>query len=223
MKTVTFISLLILSTLAYSQSNEIDDLQIFTTPFYKLEKNSPLKSTSIIDSNIQISKGVFVAVQLTKEQEFWNNGNLKFTRYYNDTKPFGSWEYYEENGQLKYSLANFKNHFVINLHFENNNIRCVRKYPLQQKATATGCVEENYFPNGSMQAFGEKEPQIILNHWELVESGKWRYFHPNGKVESIGKFKAGKKSGKWLYYNAKGIKIRSANFKDGVLISQTEY
>ena len=128
-----------------------------------------------------------------------------------------------KSGKLKYSLSNFKNHFILKLHFENNNIRSTRKYTLHKKVTDASCDEEDYFPNGSMQAFGKKETQVNHNQWTLVEAGKWRYFYPNGKLESIGKFNTGKKEGKWLYYNQMGIKIRSASFKNGVLISQTEY
>tara|TARA_R110002050_G_scaffold204327_1_gene339628 strand:+ start:119857 stop:120486 length:630 start_codon:yes stop_codon:yes gene_type:complete len=209
--------------MVYGQRGDLDDLQEFTTPFTNEDLNTPITSSSLIDSSLQISEGVFILVQLTNEKKFWNNGQLKFNRYYQGNKPFGTWKYFTKNGNLKYTLVNFKNDFIVKLHFDNNNIRSIRKYPIHLKANVTGCAEENYYPDGSMQAYGKKEPAKKFNHWELLESGKWHYFHPNGTKESEGKYKNGVKEGKWLFYNKLGDKIRIATFKNGVLVTQKEY
>ena len=207
----------------YSQNREYDELAILTSPFESKDLQKPTNSRVTIDSIVQISEGINIEVALFKEESHWDNGNLKFTRFYQNNAPYGTWEYYTSTGFLKYTLTNYADYFTIQLHYENNNIRCIRKYNFETRTEITNCEEENYFPDGSMQGYGNKTSKLIINHWELVESGKWRYFFSNGTLESIGKFNNGDKEGKWNYYNKFGKKIRSVVFHNGLLISQKEY
>ena len=74
-----------------------------------------------------------------------------------------------------------------------------------------------------VKAIGSREPTQIAEHTELLESGKWKYYFPSGRLESTGKFKDGKKDGKWIFYDQFGKKTRTVNFKAGELVSQKEY
>jgi antitoxin component YwqK of YwqJK toxin-antitoxin module len=206
-----------------SQVTEYDDLKEFTTPFSQDDLSFKKNSKILFDSIVPISNGVNVQVTLSKEVSKWSNGSVKFIRFYNNNSPYGTWKYFTQDGLLKYTLRNYSDNFTVQVHFTNNNIRCIRKYPLNTQKNQVGCDEEGYYPDGSMQSFGKKEPQIVINHWELLETGKWRYFYPNGNMESIGKFKSGKKDGKWTFYNEVGSKIRTVIFKKGALVSQKKY
>ena len=197
-----------------------DDLKKFTSQFTNNDVNQPLNTRLIIDSIISISEGLNLEVTLIKEEATWPNGQKQFTRYYQNTTPFGTWKYFDPNGLLKYTLKNFETYFIVQLHFENNNIRSTRKYALDSDEDLVGCDEENYFPDGSLQAYGKKDPQVIINHWELLEHGKWSYFYPSGILESRGKFVHGKKDGKWNYFDKSGKKLRFVKFKNGILVSQ---
>ncbi len=197
-----------------------DDLKTFTTRFTPEDILKSHNNRSFIDSIIHISEIVNIEVSLIKEVAFWPNGQRQFTRYYQNNTPYGTWKYFSQNGLLKYTLKNFESYFIVQLHFENNNIRSTRKYPLDTDKNIVGCKEENYFPDGSIQAYGKKEPEIVINHWELLEQGRWSFFYPSGILESKGKFTHGKKEGKWTFYNKSGHKLRIVKFKNGILVSQ---
>ncbi|MFZ9847167.1 MAG: toxin-antitoxin system YwqK family antitoxin [Flavobacteriales bacterium] len=51
---------------------------------------------------------------------------------------------------------------------------------------------------------------------KILRFGKWTYFHPNGKVELEGNFKANKKDSIWLRFDEEGNKLVSGNFSNGV-------
>jgi hypothetical protein len=217
---LTYFLFLSLLVSAQTDSQYHDDLKIFTTQFTNNDIINPYNTRIFIDSVISISEGLNLEITLIKEESSWPNGQIQFTRFYQNNIPYGTWKYHTQNGLLKYTLKNFETYFIIQLHFENNNIRSARKYPLNSDKDVVGCVEELYFPDGSLQAFGKKDPQIIINHWELLENGKWSYFYPSGVLESKGKFINGKKEGRWSYFDQSGNKLRYVKFKSGILVSQ---
>ncbi len=47
------------------------------------------------------------------------------------------------------------------------------------------------------------------------KQGSWKYFYPNGKIKSKGKYINGKKEGKWQYYFNSGITEQKGTFKNG--------
>ena len=222
MKILLSISFLFFSLLLSAQTDMQyhDDLKVFTSKFTNEDVNHPFNTRSFIDSIIPISEGLNLEVTLIKEDALWPNGQKQFTRFYQNNTPFGTWKYFTQNGLLKYTIKNYESYFIVQLHFENNNIRSTRKYPLDSDKDIVGCEEENYFPDGSLQAYGEKVPHVIINHWELLEHGKWSYFYPSGILESKGKFVNGQKEGKWNYFDKSGRKLRFVKFKNGILVSQ---
>ena len=74
-----------------------------------------------------------------------------------------------------------------------------------------------------MFGYGKMAAATVINQANLLENGKWQYFHPNGELESKGKFISGKKEGSWIFYDKRGIKRMAIRFKKGSIISQKEY
>lgn len=213
--------LLLITTSVIAQTSIYTDLKIFTSTVPK-PNNSQLLNV-VFDSLISVSDGVNIEVSLKKETLFYANGEKQFVRYYQDDIPFGTWKYYSLNGNLKHSINNFKNYYVVNTYFTNHNIQKSRKYNNGQKEVLSSCKEEQYYPDGSMYGYGKMEPITIINQVNLLEDGKWKYFHPNGEIESKGKYTSGKKDGNWTYYDKKGVKRKAIHFENGEINSQKEY
>ena len=220
-RSFTFLVALMCSITSIAQSIDYKELSLFTTSDKQNTLTQPTELT--FDSIIYVSKGVNIAVSLKKETLLYQNGKKQFVRYYRGNNRFGTWSYYSVNGELKYSLHNFEDYYVINTYFTNNNIQNSRKYQNNQQNLLSNCQEEQYYPNGSMYGYGELTPLKIANNVNLIEDGKWRFYHPNGERESKGKYVEGKKDGVWIFYNKNGIKRKSIRFKDGNIVSQKQY
>lgn len=215
-----FFTLTSFSLLSQSSNQKFDDLKFFTSPSSTTNIDKNIFQEIIFDSIIQVSEGIHTTIRLRKEIVFYSNGSIRFTRLYENNKPFGKWQYYNLNGSVKYTLHNYPAYIIVKLHYPNQNIRSQRRYRTATNTYMTGCQEEDYYRNGSVQAFGDKIPFKVANEWQLVANGKWRYFFPSGEIESIGSFKNGMKHGKWINFNTKGNKVRITKFKHGKLITQ---
>ena len=56
----------------------------------------------------------------------------------------------------------------------------------------------------------------IQQYIDGVDYGKWIFYFPNGKIETKGKFRNGKRVGKWKYYYESGsLKQISRYSRDG--------
>lgn len=222
MKYCFYILLFLFSNLGFTQSTEKskDELIYFTTKFNSDDLLSSLNYSIEIDSIITISDGVSISLKLTKESATWENGLIRCERYYDGIKPYGTWYYFNQEGKIKYSLDNFQNYYFLRIHFNDGTIHSIRKFPIDADDKNVHCAEENYHPNGATESTGSKVTILLANHLTLTENGKWKYYYPNGLLESSGRFVNGKKEGKWLYYSFKGHKTRLVTFKNGVVVSQ---
>ncbi|MBT5188103.1 MAG: hypothetical protein HOM01_14945 [Kordiimonadaceae bacterium] len=45
--------------------------------------------------------------------------------------------------------------------------------------------------------------------------GKWRFYYPNGQLETVGKFDNGLRVGKWDYYHENGNKSQISRYSNG--------
>ena len=221
MRIFLYITLLFVSNWGRAQSTEenSDELIYFTTRFNTDDLQSSLNSSILVDSIIEISDGVSISLQLTKEFATWGNGVIRCERYYNGTKPYGTWQYFDAEGLLKYSLDNYQDYYILSIHFKDQTVHSMRTFPINDDDNIQ-CLEKNYHPNGVIESLGTKVTVVLANHQTLTENGKWKYYYPNGRIESIGKFVDGKKDGKWVYYSFKGIKTRLVIFKNGIVVSQ---
>jgi len=212
--------LLVYTISVIAQNSVFQELALFTTTTSTSQEITTTPTQVTFDSIINITEGVNIEIPLIKETSYYHNGSKRFVRYYQENTPFGTWSYFSPNGQLKHSINNFKKYYVVNTYFTNNNIQKTRKYKNKQKNVISPCKEEQYYPNGSMFGYGNMAPKKVINHTEMLEEGKWQFFHPNGLIESKGKFVSGKKDGLWIYYNKKGTKREVVRFKNGNIISQ---
>ena len=53
-----------------------------------------------------------------------------------------------------------------------------------------------------------------------IKTGKWRTYFSNGKLESEGEYKNGKKIGTWIYYHETGQFREEKIFKNGRILKE---
>ena len=88
---------------------------------------------------------------------------------------------------------------------------------LSSCSTPDKCPELNYnsinklttLPDGSTytgrcSVYRDGYKVSIQQYLNGVDYGKWIFYFPNGKIETKGKFKDGKRVGKWRYYYESG-------------------
>ena len=69
---------------------------------------------------------------------------------------------------------------------------------------------------GRCTTYNDGVKRSIQQYVNGVDYGNWLFYHPNGKIETKGKFKNGKRVGTWKYYYSNGkIKQVSKYSKDG--------
>ncbi|MGB0167062.1 MAG: toxin-antitoxin system YwqK family antitoxin, partial [Luteibaculum sp.] len=147
--------------------------------------------------------------------EFHPNEVKKLVGSYVRNQKDGIFKEYDENGKL------------LNIYEYNNGA-------LVDNATALNVIDQEkfYYPNGQVkrietrrgdkkqgftQTFDEKGnvilSQIFRNDTLIAEGnqnelgqkiGLWKYYWPNGNLESTGYYKAGRKDGSWKYYFESG-------------------
>jgi len=225
MKYSLYILLSLIPVLGMSQFviTEPSVLVDFVTATPPNKTNDALHTQVYMDSLVKVSRGVTIVLPLHKEIVKWESGSVRMIRYYNGLEPYGNWSYLSENGDTLYSLYNYPNYVLLKSHLEKNHRTRIRKFESINNIEYANCSEQLLFPDGHILATGERTPHNIANRLELVETGKWKYYFPTGKLESTGKFKNGKKDGKWLYYNQYGNKIRVVTYSYGELVSEKSY
>ena len=191
------------------------------TPASKANDN--LHTQTYMDSLVKVSHGITIVLPLHKEIVKWPSGTVNMIRYYNGLVPFGEWSYLSQAGDTLYSLFHYSDYVLLKSHKEKNHITRVRKFESLDNLEYATCSEQQLYPDGHILATGDREPHNVANRLALVETGKWKYFFPSGKLESVGKFREGRKDGKWVYYNKDGRKIRVVTFNYGELVTEKSY
>ncbi|MBT3208893.1 MAG: hypothetical protein HN704_01490 [Bacteroidetes bacterium] len=103
-------------------------------------------------------------------------------------------EEFYENGKIKKSGGFIgKNPVGIHKEFEQNGtISAAILYDDLGNVKGTGMIDDN-----------------------VKKQGEWKYFYPDGKIKSKGKFRSNKKNGKWEYYYLNGNKEQKGIYKNG--------
>lgn len=123
---------------------------------------------------------------LSLEQEFYENSNIKEEKIYEDTNQH-HYKYLQslfyENGQLQSKgIVTDSSHRKDNLGYW--------KY---------------FYPNGNLK----KEGEFVDGN----SKGIWKEYHENGEIKSLGSYKASwKKIGIWQYYNENGKLVNQENY-----------
>lgn len=77
--------------------------------------------------------------------------------------------------------------------------------------TDSGYVESDYFIHEKkLQMTGKYEDEA-----HKIKNGYFYWFHPNGTIESYGKYEHNKKTGLWLSYHSNGMMSDSTVYEDG--------
>lgn len=75
-------------------------------------------------------------------------------------------------------------------------------------------AQKQYFDNGSLTRYGQNN--------EIGEKiGEWKYYHNNGKLYLIGKYKNGKKTGEWKEYSPYGTLKYIHTYENGEIIGSS--
>lgn len=204
--------LLLLSSLAFSQSREeIMDYSlkpVKTGGYYyvKTEKTDSgfhrlawyLSQRSLYmegwykDENCQTEQGTF--------KWYYTNGYLKETGNYANGKKEGVWMRFDEQGQLSDSL-NYSSGFRKGIGYSWN-----KNGYLSDSTNFDGAgngVEVRWFDDGTLSAAG---------YWkqDTLKSGRWKYYHRNGQVMATEDYDGGGKLTRCNCYDEKGVELDTA-------------
>jgi len=153
--------------------------------------------------------------EITIKNEYFDNGNIKYTGGYIDTVPVGMHKEYDESGKV---------------------IRA-KEYDDQGRITGIGDVDEAGNKQGEWRYYydtGELRSKGIYK--DNRKTGEWKFYFKNGSVEQLGRFVRGRFSGSWTWYYETGELEREEVFengkenglmteyaKDGTIIEKGEY
>lgn len=121
------------------------------------------------------------------ENQYHDNGNLAATGNAIKGKEVGLWTYYDENGNLEYTI----------------------NYSTK--------VQVNYFKSGEVKATGKVSPRQGGSSWKglYVRHGDWLTYYPTGELEHKFSFHYSYIKGEWITYHKNGHKKSVKNYVDG--------
>lgn len=161
---------------------------------------------------------------------FYGNEKLKTYANYKDDKLNGYYREYNPYGEL-----------IKSEYYLNGKLTVLEE---EKNHESKKQVKKEYFPDGKLKksgAYVENTPvgihKIFNDKGEIINSilynekgikrgegivdkkdkkqGNWKYFYPNGKLKSKGKYENGKKEGKWIYFFNNGKTEQKGSFKNG--------
>ena len=123
---------------------------------------------------------------LVAEENYYENGSLRYRKDYKDGKPFGLWKFYYDNEKI-FAEADFsKNEFGDNWKFyaENGTTLAESKDSIQLREVAT-----------------DRSPITIVVGANKYQQTEYQFFE-NFKLRTKGNLNEGKRDGKWIaWYN----------------------
>jgi len=121
--------------------------------------------------------------ELEIRKEYYPDGSIKAMGSFKDGVAEGVTRYFDENGNVEKAFI-FKAGIIIARGIVDNN------------GEKQGNWKE-YYLNGVLKSEG--------NYVDDKKIGLWKFYHPNSKLEQIGKFaKNGKATGEWKWYFSDG-------------------
>ncbi len=168
----------------FSPTGKIIKIETYANGIVQTQINNPTAHDTLKLKKLQI------------KQDFYPNGRLKYIKTYQDSIPFGTHIYYDENGNI--TKAQTFNEFGI-LSGEGRIDTLSKK---QGEWTF-------YYDDGSVFSKG----QFI----DSLKTGTWVYFYENGKLRQKGNFKDNYPEGKWFWYYDNDSLLRETNYTYGEL------
>ncbi|MBV6484590.1 MAG: hypothetical protein KFKLKKLM_01097 [Flavobacteriales bacterium] len=152
------------------------------------------------------------------------NGNIRYKGQFKDDKPYGTFNYYYENGKPSI-VMNYDGDIARTIAFyEEGKLKAKGNYKNQQKdsiwnyySLAEFKISEELYVNGKKQGKVKNffQDGTIAEEKEYindVENGEWIQYYEDGKVRMKSTYINGSLEGKTYYYDRGGKKMIEGNF-----------
>lgn len=147
--------------------------------------------------------------------KLYDNGQLKFTVFFNKEKRNGIWEAWYENGQSKFT-GEYKNGLKIK--------EWIEYYSNGEKKSAKNYNENGLLDGKELSWYNNGQKMSERNHINGLQYGLSALWHPNGQLMNSKEFKEGKViDGKYCHYYSNGNLDMEVTYKNGVDIEIKEY
>lgn len=182
-------------------------------------------------SNVPISDGEYT--------QYFPNGKVKYIGQFKDSKPYGTFKYYFESGEIKSQLDYLPNNEVKAIHYYQSGEKMAEGLYLNKKKQGIWktygakevVVEEGYYISDkkfeSWKTFypdGQLSQELIFEN--DLEEGPFKRYFESGQLMQEGTYIKGYRQGETTFYhlngkvNAKGQYVQDA--REGVWIYYDE-
>lgn len=152
------------------------------------------------------------------------NGNIRYKGQFKDDKPYGTFNYYYENGKPSV-IMNYDGDIARTIAFyEEGKLKAQGNYKNQQKdsiwtyySLAEFKISEELYVNGKKQGKVTNffQDGKVAEEKEFVndfEDGEWIQYYEDGKIRMKSTYIQGSLEGKTYYYDRGGKKMIEGNF-----------
>jgi len=152
------------------------------------------------------------------------NGNIRYKGQFKDDKPYGTFNYYYENGKPSV-VMNYDGDIARTIAFyEEGKLKARGNYKNQQKdsiwtyySLAEFKISEELYVNGKKQGKVTNffQDGKVAEEKEFVndfEDGEWIQYYEDGKIRMKSTYIQGSLEGKTYYYDRGGKKMIEGNF-----------
>ncbi len=159
---------------------------------------------------------------------YYEDGRIKTEAYYENDKLSGAYKEYDMNGDIALLLQYTKGVLIEKEDSTGLDVEIRNNYDDQGNIVYSGTYREN-IPVGIHRMYdisgkvinsvlydnqGIRVGEGIITN-EGKKEGDWKYFYPDGKVKSSGKYVNNLEAGKWNYYYNDGKTEQTGVFKQG--------
>jgi len=157
------------------------------------ENGDLLKISKYVDDLIQPEAEEIMKLEV--QNEYYPDGNIKFSAMFRNGIPEGIKREYSTDGHVEKAYL-YKNGAIIG------------EGIVKDDGNRDGHWKD-FYPDGTLRAEGDYENGKQIN--------EWRYYHSNGTIEQTGKFnKQGKLDGSWKWYFDNGKLLKEENYRNGL-------
>lgn len=157
------------------------------------KQGKPVKTAEYRGDSL-ISDSVDIKFDIKEQQEFYENGNIKFIGSFLDSIPVGLHKFYSADGSV-----------IKARYYTKSGI-------LKSSGTVDTLSRKQgswllYYPTGEIKAKGK----YVRN----MRTGKWTFYYKNQKIEQTGFYKRGYPINEWRWYYPSGKIWRIENLNKG--------
>ncbi len=154
----------------------------------------------------------------------YSTGNLRYEGQFKDNQPFGTFNYYYEDGKPSLIMIYDGEIARATAFYKEGKLKAKGNYKNQQKDSIWNYysivgfrISEELYVNGKKQGkvknyFDDGTLAEEKEYLDNVENGDWIQYYENGKVRMKSTYNKGSLEGKTYYYDRTGKKIIEGNF-----------